>query len=156
MDSTSGGFSGITAKLDGPPVQPAPGVWEQLSVPQGVAFRSDLSHARVLDGNLNSSETQLVKIWHYNLRKLSAWRFGQRHSEHDCKQLKLACSCYILFEDLSRWWIWLALAWSLTLGWKLCLSRPGRDFVGYFLVQLKQTQNCMLFFVLCTVVNSVY
>ena len=33
------------------------GVWEQLSVPQGVAFRSDLSHGRLLDGNLNSTVT---------------------------------------------------------------------------------------------------
>mmetsp|Transcript_26563 Transcript_26563/g.61835 ORF Transcript_26563/g.61835 Transcript_26563/m.61835 type:complete len:426 (+) Transcript_26563:44-1321(+) len=36
------------------------GVWEELSVPQGVAFVSSVSHARALDGNLNSSVVELT------------------------------------------------------------------------------------------------
>ena len=36
------------------------GVWEELAVPQGVAFVSSIAHARALDGNLNSSVAELI------------------------------------------------------------------------------------------------
>merc|ERR1712232_524058 len=36
------------------------GVWEQLSVPQGVAFVASTAHARLLDFDVNSSAVELV------------------------------------------------------------------------------------------------
>eukprot|EP00928_Gymnodinium_smaydae_P062260 TRINITY_DN46167_c0_g1_i1.p2 TRINITY_DN46167_c0_g1~~TRINITY_DN46167_c0_g1_i1.p2 ORF type:complete len:451 (+),score=81.66 TRINITY_DN46167_c0_g1_i1:80-1432(+) len=36
------------------------GVWEKLSVPQGVAFNASIAHARLLDFELNSSVIELV------------------------------------------------------------------------------------------------
>eukprot|EP00930_Biecheleria_cincta_P004749 TRINITY_DN105683_c0_g1_i1.p1 TRINITY_DN105683_c0_g1~~TRINITY_DN105683_c0_g1_i1.p1 ORF type:complete len:436 (+),score=44.03 TRINITY_DN105683_c0_g1_i1:50-1357(+) len=40
--------------------RPYGGIWEQLSVPQGVSFPASVAHARALDGDLNSTVVELL------------------------------------------------------------------------------------------------
>lgn len=56
------------------------GVWEQLSVPQGVSFIASTGHARAMDGDLNSSVVDLVGA-HLDFdfgveTEIDAWRWA--------------------------------------------------------------------------------
>lgn len=56
------------------------GVWEQLSVPQGVAFPGSTAHARLLDGIMNSSAVEIVGtpfIFDFGVEvEVDSWRWA--------------------------------------------------------------------------------
>merc|ERR1712048_1027798 len=60
------------------------GVWEQLSVPQGVAFVASIAHARLMDFTLNSSAVELVRTsfdFDFGVEtEIDAWRGRQLKS----------------------------------------------------------------------------
>ena len=74
------------------------GVWEQLSVPQGVAFRSDLSHGRLLDGNLNSTVTSAQQSVFF------PWFQDASSKSFQAFRLKTRCLASLLMVKSVKYW----------------------------------------------------
>ncbi|CAK9117597.1 unnamed protein product [Durusdinium trenchii] len=87
------------------------GVWEQLVVPQGVAFLSDLSHARALDGDLSSTVVDLVGVameFDFGVEtELDAFRFATALEPSDDRQVTHdGVACHLdgrCFRDPVQW-----------------------------------------------------